>query len=635
MSSDRPVRPIPVDFGTDANKALQRYVVDNITALQDGLDELHHSKVTKWRKAYRGIPLEEKKSFPFENASNVVVQLIGDNVDTIKARVLGNIYEIMPLWTTQLVGSWEAQDLAGEQQEVIHEYMNYVGLEPSELDLYRVESGFFDEVVKFGSSVIKCPWVHDLEAVAIGEVGTKVSFNNITKYEGPRPEKLEFERWAASPTAPTLEAANFKYHELVLRRHQLEDRGFNGVYDKKAVEAILGHPDNNGVDDKDQAKENLIHAHEQSGYNNSTWTLHECWFPYWHNGKKYRIIFTYHMGTDTVMRSIFNFYPRNEEPWIFSRLGYTDDGLYGYGFCEMLEHYQDSVTAAFNQRCDNKTLQNTGIIRVDPASKLDAMFSVYPNALVPAKEGDIEIMTLGSPIPPDMQGESMTLALAKARAGIEDSAMGGSGSGGPGKKGQYSSMGTFSVMQAGNRRININTTDMRYSHLRLGSLVLRQYAQFGVGDRLKLFGKKSDILKKALDNYRDGRIMLPIRAANSSVNKEIEKQNDMLMVQVMQRHHMGISQILQSLGNPMVPEDLKKFLVGWIDSSSIIMGRLLRNFGYDDTSRLLPERNILKDLGEKQGQGQGTSQGKGGPSGNAGGQPETVQQSPQGAIPIS
>jgi len=69
----------------------------------------------------------------------------------------------------------------------------------------------------------------------------------------------------------------------------------------------------------------------------------------------------------------------------------------------------------------------------------------------------------------------------------------------------------------------------------------------------------------------------------------------MLLTQVMQRHHMGVSQILQSVGNPGLPPELKDFLIGWIDSSSLLMARILRNFGHDDISRMLPERKIIEN----------------------------------------
>jgi hypothetical protein len=157
-------------------------------------------------------------------------------------------------------------------------------------------------------------------------------------------------------------------------------------------------------------------------------------------------------------------------------------------------------------------------------------------------------------------------------------------------------MGTFSVMQSGNRRVNINITDFRYMHLKLGRKAAMQYAEFGVGERLDYFGSQAQYIEKALKNIKLKKIDLPIRAANASINKELEKQNDMLLTQVLQRHHSAIAQILQGLFNPQLPEPMKNYLVGVIAAQGALMSRLLRNFGHDDISRLQPELKLSEML---------------------------------------
>lgn len=622
--------PVNVDFGSpEANEALEKYVKDNIQALKEGLRTLHEEKVTNWRKLYRGVPKESTKNFPWKNASNVVIQLIGENCDIIRARILGTIFEIMPLWVTQLVGDWAKEAAGGEQQEAIQEFMNYVGLEPSELDLYRVESQGVDECIKFGTVMYSLPWITDVESECIGlsDDGKKPAFRDIIKYDGPRPEKIEFEKWAATPSASTIETANFKYKIVTLTKQQLEERFFKGIYKFEATdtssaeeekEAFLAAPDRQGPSNTQADKERDKGIQAATGYNNAEWDLYECWFPYWHNNKKFRLIYTYHVGSNRKMRGIFNFYPKNEEPWEMSRFGYSDDGLYGFGLCEMLEHYQREVTTNHNQRADNRTLGNTSVWRVDPNSKLDAIFSMYPNALVPAAEGELEKLQMGANYPSSVEEESLTLALAKSRAGTDDPGFSGAGGGTQNaKKGIYSAMGTFSVMQAGNRRVNLNITDMRYTHHKLGRKFLNQYAEFGVGERIQAFGERAKYLKMALQNVKAGRLILPIRAATASINKELEKQNDMLLTQVMQRHHQGVSQIMQAVSNPSLPAEMKQFLVGWIDSSSLLMARILRNFGHDDISRLLPERKLIEGASSNgqgnSGSGQQVTAGAGNP----------------------
>lgn len=607
--------PVDVKFGVDEDKALDKFVDDNLTALKNSYSKLHKEKVPKWRRLYKGIPREQTRDFPWPNASNVVVQLIGENCDIIKAIMLGSIYEILPLWVAGLVGDWTPQEEGEEQRSAVERFLDLMGLKSDELDLYRVESLAANDIAQFGTVVIKSPWETETEQLVVAassdERGNPAS-SDFTKYDGPRPEKLPIEDWAATPTAPTWEKAKFKYHHYTLHKDKMEEKFFLGLFNKgdkdETMKKILGQPDRTGVDTEVQQKlanQNINAPASESGL--AEWDIYECWFTYWHNNKRYKIIYSYHQATKTRLRAVFDFYPKNDEPFELGRLGYTDDGLIGYGFAEMGEMYQEECSTGHNQRVDNRTLANTSII-FSKDSKMDAGFGLYPMAVLPFDPQTTEIAQMGVINPSTVNEEEMTIALAKARFGTNVSDAQGTGSGTVSKKGQYSSMGTFSVMQQGTRRLNINITDFRYMHLKLGQRFLNQYAEFGIGKRQNYLGEQGKYLIKALSNLKKGRIELPIRAATASINKEIEKQNGMLFTQVMQRHYASIAQVLQGVSNPTMPPELKQYLFGTIGGMAYVMSKLLRAFGYDDVYRMQPELEILKQL-RSQENGQQSNQG--------------------------
>lgn len=594
-----PIREVvDVDFGLDEMTALDKFVDSNLTALKNSFQDLHENKVPEWRRLYKGIPKEEKRSFPWPNASNVVIQLIGENVDTLKARILGSIYEILPLWTAALVGEWPAEAKGEEQRKAVEQFMNLMAMEPGELDLYRVESLAVNDMIQYGTVVVKNPWETDVEQLVVSPLSTGRGAPNTTpfvKYDGPRPEKLAIEDWAATPTSTTIEKAPFKYHRYTLTKQKIQEKIYNGAFKREAGEKVLKSPDRSGVSTTEEKRlrdQNIQIAPSDV----SQWDFYECWFHYWHNDKKYMIIYTYHLGSKTKMRAIFNFYPDNEEPFELGRLGYTDDGLMGYGFAEMLKYYQEEVTTGHNQRVDNRTLMNTSIALIGKNSKLDAGFSLYPMATLPISPEEFEVQQLGSQAPSSVEEEMMTIGLAKARAGVDDPT-GGSGSGvtNP-KKGGYSAMGTFAIMQQGNRRVNINVTDFRYLHLKLGRKTLKQYAEFGIGKRQDILGLQAKILLQALQSIKNGKLSLPIRAATAAVNQEVEKQNGMLFTQVMQRHQGMIAQLAQGIENPQMPEVMKDYLIGVIEANGQLMSKLLLSFGFDDIARLQPELKLAEYL---------------------------------------
>lgn len=609
--------PVPVKFGVDGDKQLEEFVFSNLTALRNCYYNLHSTDVKEWRRLTKGKPKEKKRDFPWENAANTVVQLIGENVDVIKAVQLGTIYEILPLWVAGLVGAWDVNDKGEEQRRVVESFLDQMGLSKSELDLYRVESKAAHDIAALGSVVIKMPWTTDVQQVVTGiDFEGKLIENEETIYDGPRPEKLVYEDWAATPNAQTWEEAKFKYHEYRITKSECEYKVFKGHFDQDAWDKIKGTPDILGLtpeEEEEIAQNGITNSYQDKEL--ARWRFYECWFKYLKNNKWYNIIYTMHLDPRVKMMAFFNFYPKNEEPFEFGRLGYSEDGLRGYGFAEMGEMYQEECSTTHNQRLDNRTLLNTSVLFGGSNTRIDGGISLFPMAVLPFNKDEAEVVSLGSKADSSVPEEELTIQLAKARFGTDIAMPEGAGSGTVGKKG-YSSMGTFSIMQSGARRININVTDFRLLHLNIGQKALRQYATFGVGEnRLKYYGKDAEYLKMAMEAIKTGKLELPIKAATASINREIEKQTGMLFVQVMQRHYGAISQILQGAVNPVIPPEQREFLIGSIGGLAYVMGKLARAFGYDDVLRMQPELKIINQLTQQQ---QGANNGQQPIQGNEG-----------------
>ena len=617
MSYTAPIQPIKASFGEQANKDLEKYVWERITSISNSTSVLREQKLKKWRRLIKGRPASETKSFPWENASNVVIQIIGTCTDILQAAVMGSVWSTLPIYNAQLVGEWDEKEQGEEQRSAIEAAMNYFASEPSELDLMRVESLWFHEAIGIGTSFTKSPYEWMLETQVVGmdsTSGEPIEREFLAKY-GPMPEKLPFEDFGVDPKASTLESADFKYHIRRLKKWDLLDRAQRGIYDKAAVDKIVMTPDRFGASDtkEQQLQDQSITLSNASI--DAEWDIYECWLEYYHNSKKYKLVYTYHYKSRTTIKAVFNFYPDNDNPFRMARLAWDEDGIYGYGFAEMLEHYQEEISTGHNQRCDNRTLGNTSVLRVSRVSKLDSNFSIFPLATIPGEKDEIDVMQLGSNYPPDIQGEQLSISLAERRAGVEMGVSGAGGGTANPKKGVYSAMGTFAVMQAGNKRNNMRTMNMRYAHIELGRLILKLYSHFGLGEKGKIFGKQQEFLIKALTSVKEGRLGFPIRAATESINKELEKQNNMLLVNVVKQHHMGIAQILQSIAGPgaeMMPPELKQYLMQTIKASDYLMHDLLKSFEKNDPERLLPLPSFVKGATQGGATEQGTEQPTGG-----------------------
>lgn len=602
MAWTRLEEPVKVDFGDDNNKELETYVHDHLDDLKAAHRDLFDNKLPEWRRIYEGQPKNEDKSWPWKNCSNLVIQIIGSYVDQLLARVMTAIHQTAPLWVLGLAGDWDDKEKGEEKRALLEEYMSLIGLEPNYLDMYRVEYDLFHDAIKYGFSTLYVPFEEQWEEVVTGYQGKTLVSQKKLLYSGPKPVKLPYETFLVTPRAKTLEEAEFKAVIKRLTWFDIENCVYNEIYDKKLVEDNLkGKPDRSGPDINQQQKERNLA--QSRGETSATWDIYECWFPYIHNKKKYRIIYSYHFATKTTLRKIFNWYPDNEEPFDAARLGYEGDTIRGRGYVQLLKDYQAETSTQHNQSADAGTLANTSIYRVDPNSKLDANISIFPSAVLPMREGELEVLQMGRQGTETIQMQQLTLELAKERAGVDPPTSGmGSGVTNP-KKGGYSSMGTLAVLQDKNSRTNINITDFRYTHMKAGRFILKLAATFGPGKIADTFGMKADLLKEALKEVEKGRLMIPVRAVTGSVNKEVEKQNDMLLVGVMRQHYQWIGAILQTL--PQAPPHMQDYIVNTISAADLLMRHILRNFGHDDAARFVPEAKIVEQMKEKLDNGTG------------------------------
>jgi hypothetical protein len=595
--------PIPVElpitkhFSDSRVTEIDVYCRDRLKSMKMGLREIREEKIQKWRKVWSGEPREKSKSFPWQGAANLVIQVVGSYESQLTAKIVMATIAADPLWVVGLMGEWKREEHSEEQREAVEEWLSYSGMEPSHLNLLDKYVVWIRTMVKYGLGAMKLLPELTVEQVAetIDSRGN-VTFRERTRHDGPVALPLLFEDFLIPPTHTELERYPIVAQRKVFQRYELEpllyDPSFGGGESKKSpiIEKILRSPDRQGPDATRRDIEQSTGAKsDYGGALSDEWDIYESYFPYTVLGKRFHIIETYHLESETPLKRVFNWLPENTLPYVTARLGSDGERSHGFGFCEMLKDYQEEVSAIHNRRGDASTLSNTNLIRAGEGTQLDSNFSIYPNALVTGAEGAIEVIPLGRNANETIKDEQQTLNLATDRAGVGPSAS-GAGAGAPGKKGQFSAMGAFPILQEGNTRANLNVTEFRTSHYVLGRKKLLYDAHFGISkEHIDALGKQGKWLELALKNYREGRINLPIRAATGSVNKEIEKQNLMLLLNNVRAHGQQIAQLLQALANPMAPPELQHFLASFAMSSTFLMKRICKDFGIEDPSVVVPD----------------------------------------------
>jgi hypothetical protein len=593
-------QPTKVEFTGDALNHVKGYLHERIQALTDGTRNLFQTKLPEWRRLYEARPLERNRQFPFENASNLVVPIIGIHCDTLHARIMASLWKTRPLFYSKLYGQYD-KDMDPVRQ-AWEDYLVYEATEPEELNLYETESEWVAEIIRYGTSTLKVVNTQRFEDYfqPAGDGGTVKdgNFHRRVIYDGPCPQKLAYQDFLIPENIPHWQQADLKIHIARLTRHDLLLRKQYGVYDSDAVASILGQPDRTSPDYVVKQRQEDADARTSSqGY--AEWDVHECWFCWRTTNGDFapKIILWYHFKSNTLMRAVYDFYP--DQPFVMGRLLYRDDSIRGYGLCETLGQFQEELSVIHNQRRDNQTVANTKVWRVDPNSKLHEGYKVYPGAMLPADQGEIEPLTQGEVSQLSIEEEKLSIDLAERRSGVSPPMQGMGAGSAQGKRGVYSAAGTLSMLQEGNRRTDSTIADIRYAHARLGQILSRQYAFLGLDSKkLAFFGKQAELIREAASLVKSGKLGLTVNSSSASVNKEIEKQNDLMLTQIINKHYQSIGQLIQSIQSVQTSPAIKDYFQHVIDASNKLMRGILRNFDRDDSEILIPEVNL--DAGKQQ-----------------------------------
>jgi hypothetical protein len=608
------------EIGPDAYQEICDFVRDKVAHLDRRLETFRTEKLPEYVRLYKARPKNESVDWPWPGAANLVIPIIGTSSDELLARVQAGIWMYDPLWSATMSGDIPTKD-GEELKQILQNFLMDMAYDPAELDLYRVSQSANHSAIKYGTGVIYTPYEYEeeIERVYIGggadsESKVQSKDHTFTKFDGPHPELLPLNRFGFDPSVPKLENMKLFYHIDSLDMWSLQDlRAKSPYYKQKDLDELLMQPD--AVQETEMEREiNSQFGIESSGCDSGAarWYIYTVWFSYIIGGHKYSFQCKYHKRSERILWIAFNNYPKNMLPYQDMKLAYDDESYLGTGFAEMIHMIQKEVSNNNNWRTNNRNYAMLGAWRVDPESKLSSMLDIFPGVGIPARQGEVEYFKTGADIGYSDGPDQFHMAIAKERTGV-DPASGGTGGGivNP-KRGIYSAAGTSMVMAQANNRNNLRTGDMRSAHTKLGLKFLTLYSNFGIGEKLRAYGNDGAKLRKAFELYKAGTLGLRLRPSSASMNKEMERQNDILLSDRLDRYYQSQAQILQAVQTPGIPEPLKQYYFDMLLATKATMQSLLRNFNKDNTETILPDvAKIITAFQQQAGAGNGNQDSRG------------------------
>ena len=574
--------PRSIPWPDNLKEKIAEWICKNIDSRISRLRNLHENQVPEWRRIVEGEPKEKNKSWPFPNCSNLVHQLAGEACDDLAARVLQLVWNTHPLYYFKYLVKAENDKQSEEftrKQELLQDFIDYVGNDPRELDLYTHENKWFIDSAGLGKSHIMVVPEQRMEAVYVGFREGKNAFSEKALYEGPKLVNLRYEDVLGDPNCQVFEENDPLIVRHTLNKRQLQERAFKGFYEKEKVNTILGNPDRYGPDAikrRENAKKGIADTQDTTL---AEWDIYAVYFSWYKSDTKFRLIAWYHQRSKTMLNCVYNFIPDNQIPIVETRLSVD-----GKGFAQMLKYNQEEVSTAKNQRNDAMTWGILGINTLSPQNKnIDRNMKIWPGIMLPVDPAHFEHHEVANPAMHAMslQNEQAMIVQAQNRAGIAP-AVAGAGAGTVDKKGKYSAMGTMAVMQDSNTRSAHRQSDFRHSHVKLGGLITDFYGFMGLGRKGTIFGIDERLLDQVLADVLERKVRIPMRAATASVNIEVTKQNEILLNQSIEAFNKTQSQMIQAASNETLPPEYRKWMARVINTRTLFMRKIVKDFQLSD-----------------------------------------------------
>lgn len=542
-----------------------------------------------WEEIYRARPAESTKNFPFMGASNLVVPVAATDVDTLYARMMGMLFDNPGLWAVTAQRP-ELIDFA----EAATTFMAWA--QENEIKPYRAVGNWLIELHKLGTGIMKERYVREMKKVyewreqADGQTWQQQAV--ILLKDHPELGHVRLNDFYIPAGFPLIQQAPWVAERVRLTWMQFMNRVKAGLYSgADQVGAWFFNPPLN----QGQARMDTISGYKASV--NQQMEFYEFWldFDIDNDGWDEALVCTVHLESQTYVRLDYNPFFNQEKPYTASNFMRDVNSFYGIGLCEMLDHFQEEITAMHNQRIDNGTVTNSAMYAIKSGNtNIRANEPTYPGKIwrLNDPKNDIVRMPLGDggTIASSIENEQATRAEARSRTGVNDYIQGNNSP----DIGYGAAYTTQQMLANASKRLGETQREIANGLGESGTRLLELYQQFNPrGKPFVALGQRDGqlvdvILKMPLDLIRKG-LKVNISAINVSNSKDAMIRTTTIVFQTLQQYYMNYLQMLSMAANPQLPPVIQQVALHAAEGSSVLMKRLLELYEIHDYDKMLPE----------------------------------------------
>lgn len=611
------VEATDIDLDPDQEAALVNEIEQQLSAAL-ATHVQRERKIMNLRRAYRALPEHEKKNFPWDGASNVVIPIVGITVDNVVARLMRAFMGTQDLVECTILDPQLAQpnpaSAGGSLEKDFRDWATMFFDKSGARD--RLRTGFHDMSVD-GTIYMKVRWDSKTRVVhAYGGGGGEIVETQVVDYEGPVWDEISspdcifpegFDEWSKLPWVAN--RIRFTWQELCKTQ---ADGMYSGIDDSfKATGGVRQDPAFTTAQEVNKVKgENTIPIYE----------LYEIWgtfevpktatAPVDTPPQFEQMILTYSRAARKFVRKIYNPFfgrPIHIVRIPFLHMPHQIDAL---GVAEQVISFQEEAGTAHNQTIDAATAAIAGIVVVRPGADVDS--DIYPGKKIvtdnPREDVAIVHLSMGNSTLPSV--EQSSAFWAEKRSGVNSYSMGVES---PVAGSRATATGTTALLNEGNLRYWVSIDDMRDSIVSLLYLTLQleqqirpegtpitatRMLQLPQGDLREIFG-------------------LRLQMSSEKVNRDIEVQNFQVLITILNDYYARLMQLGGVLLNPQFPPQQKMLAMAVMDAANKMMVKFVERFDVDNINELVPGIQQVMQIMQA-GQSMGGGQPPAGPQGAIG-----------------
>lgn len=505
-------------------------------------------ELKQFQNDYWAEPIQERKTFPFTGAANIIIPLTAIAFEAIHSRTMTTLWASKPFVSAKSRG---APGL-GDAEKPIEDWMDYE-LEHT-IKIFKPANDLCMEIEKFGTGMAKSGYEKIVKKGVRDGAGGREEFPVLIK-DGATLD--------AVPQANFLFPFSYKDPQIdpwvgeVHTEHPytvklMEESGLfrKGTYEKLLPFSLQsGNSDGNtGSARSYEAKQEALEKRVSIWPKRIFWQELWCAFDIDKDGVEEEIVVHFHHDSLTIMSVRYNYHEDLHRPYRTGVYMPLEGRWRGIGICKQNQQFQREVTTMHRQRLDNGTLANMGMLVIHKMSGYGPKEPIFPGKMWFVDDMEhIKPFKMNEVYQSAFANEQGTLIYSQQRTGVNEVILGMPQVGTPG-----TATSDLARIQEGNKKFDFIMKNIKNMFNDILLDIFCNIVQFGPKN-ISYFDyvDGGPLLKQVMTmpvHLIRQSIVFEVVAAGQQSNKILDRQNWTQVAQLITQYYQGL--LLLSQGQP-------------------------------------------------------------------------------------